>query len=851
MSLRTRFLLALGLGGGLFLFAATILIFNRMESAMVHQLEKQFQIDAQFRLKDLNYKFNELTERFRSTAKLPMFSSMRFNQLTLNRAALKNDIRQLELYLYDSMQQNTELSQAIYIDNQGAEIFRVDRSSINRYLSDRSQDATVRRMLALKNNEYRIKQDNINNKIQSLTWWIPIYVSSNRLEGILQLSVDYKYFEDSIRLLSTSDSEMVCMTDADGTVLLKSSNIDNCNPIDATPWSMSRDIDLPGLSWNVRLSVHPDVFLTEIKNISKIIFTIIFPILAIMGLVLSIIFSNSIIRSIRKLVDGARIMGRGEGLAIIDLDRNDELGELAKEMNRSARLIEENRKELEKRNIDIEEKARRNLQAIMDYSPAVIYVKDTDGHYTFTNQKFIDLFHVERQEFLNKTDYDILPKDIADELKRNDQAVITAGKALEYEETVPHDDGLHNYIAIKFPLFNEAGEIYAICGISTDITEFKRQNDKLRHSQKMDALGKLTGGIAHDFNNMLGIILGYNELLANELRDQPGLTKYTHQIQRAGERSASLTRKLLAFSRKKASDSESLNINKILQDDRDMLEKTLTARITLEFDFADDLWNVFLDSNDLEDAIINMSINTMHAIQDSGKLTFKTRNETIDKQQAKVIDVSPGNYVKLSVIDTGCGMDDSMLDKIFDPFYSSKGEKGTGLGLSQVYGFVEISGGNITVDSEPGKGTCFSLYFPQYSDRSENEIMQEGNVEDLSGNESVLIVDDEISLLNLTAEIFSNQGYQVFRADGAKQALEILENETIDIMISDIIMPDVDGYQLAVMAQEKYPTLKIQLVSGFNDDRNLGMIDDSLHKSLIHKPFKSHTLLKRVRELLG
>jgi len=851
MSLRTRFLMALGLGGGLFLLAATILIFNRMESAMVHQLEKQFQVDAEFRLKNLNHKFNELTERFRSTAKLPMFSSMRFNQLTLNQAALKNDIRQLELYLYDSMKQNAELSQAIYINNQGAEIFRVDRLGINRHLSDKSQDDTVRRMLTLKNNEYRIEQENINNKTQYLAWWIPVYVSSNRLEGILQLSVDYKYFEDSIRLLSTSDSEMVCMTDADGTVLLKSSNTDNCNVIDDTPWSISRDIDLPGLTWNVTLSVHPDVFLTEINNISKIIFTIIFPVLAIMGFVLSIVFSNSIISSIRKLVDGARIMGRGEGLATIDLDRNDELGELAKEMNRSARLIEENRKELEKRNIDIEEKARRNLQAIMDHSPAVIYVKDTDGHYTFTNQKFIDLFHVERQEILNKTDYDIFPQDIAAELQRNDQAVITAGNALEHEETLPHDDGLHNYISIKFPLFNEAGDIYAICAISTDITEFKRQNDKLRRSQKMDALGKLTGGIAHDYNNMLGIILGYNELLDNELKDQPSLTKYTHQIQRAGERSASLTRKLLAFSRKNASDSESLNINKILQDDQDMLEKTLTARIALKFDFADDLWNVYLDSNELEDAIINMSINAMHAMEDSGKLTFKTRNETLNKQDAKAIDVSPGNYVKLSVIDTGCGIDNSILDKIFDPFYSTKGDKGTGLGLSQVYGFVESSGGNITVDSEPGKGTYFSLYFPQYFDRSEKETIQEGNIEDLSGNESVLIVDDEIPLLNLTAEIFSNQGYQVFRAHGAKQALEILENEAIDIMISDIIMPDVDGYQLAVMAQEKYPTLKIQLVSGYSDDRHLRMIDDSLHKSLIYKPFESHVLLKRVRELLG
>ena len=166
MSLRMRFLLALGLGGGLFLLAATILIFDRMETAMEHQLEKQFQIDAEFRLKNLNFKFKELTEHLRSTAKLPMFSSIRFNQLTLNQAALKNDIRQLELYFYDSIKQDTELSQAIYINNQGAEIFRVDRSGISRHLSDKSQDETVRRMLTLKNDEFRIERVDINNKTQ-------------------------------------------------------------------------------------------------------------------------------------------------------------------------------------------------------------------------------------------------------------------------------------------------------------------------------------------------------------------------------------------------------------------------------------------------------------------------------------------------------------------------------------------------------------------------------------------------------------------------------------------------------------------------------------------------------------
>ena len=852
MSLRIRFLLTLGLGGVFFLLITTLLIFDRMESAMVDQLEQQFKVDADYRLRNINRLFEELTNRFQSTSTLPMFRSMRFNQLTLNRAALKNDIRQLELHIHESMKKNIEISQVIYIGNKSQEIFRIEKSGIKDNLSDRSQDKTIQKMLSLKNGEYRITLNDTNNFKQNLIWWIPVYISANRIEGVMGFSVSYDYILNSIRETTINESETICLHDSQNKTLLHSKNKLYCDTENISQWIIKKNIDFPGLSWAVILTTNPESFLITVDEIRATVFNVIFPAIAFLGFIFTTIFTNNIVNAIRSLVNAARTMGCGEKLSLVDLNRKDELGELANEMNRSAKLIERNRKQLEEKNIEIEASGKRNLQAIMDHSPAVIYVKDIEGRYTFINKKYEDIFNVKRGDVADKTDFDIFPKEIAKTFSDNDKKILQAGHAVEIEEVAPMDDGLHNYISIKFPLFNDMGEIYAVCGISTDITDYKQQEDKLRRTQKMDALGKLTGGIAHDYNNMLGIILGYADLLHGGLEDKPKLRKYTNEIQRAGERGAKLTEKLLGFTRKIASDAESININSVLEEDKHMLEKTLTARINIEYDLQEDLWDVYLDSNDLEDAIVNMSINAMHAIGDNGLLTFQTRNKHINEDDAVSLDIEAGNYVILNIIDTGCGIDQQALDKIFDPFFTSKGDYGTGLGLSQVYGFVESSKGSIKVYSEEDKGTRFSLYFPQnINPNVENHTYKESDeTTNYTGNENILVVDDEAALLGLTSEILSNMGYKVISAHNGEQALELLKNNSIDLIITDVIMPEMDGYQLATRVKQTYPDIKIQLVSGFSDNRHSGMIDDELFENIIHKPFNSHEMLQRVHELL-
>ena len=384
-----------------------------------------------------------------------------------------------------------------------------------------------------------------------------------------------------------------------------------------------------------------------------------------------------------------------------------------------------------------------------------------------------------------------------------------------------------------------------------DITHQEQQEEQLRRSQKMQALGKLTGGIAHDYNNMLGVITGYAELLEQALNKQPKLAHYAHEIRYAGERGSKLTNKLLAFSRQKVPMANGLNLNDLLQNQQHMLEKSLTVRVKLVFDLADDLWHVCLDSSDLEDAVLNISINALHAMKTGGQLTIQTSNVQLDELSAGILQVDMGDYVLLSISDTGTGMDKNTKDKIFEPFFSTKGDMGTGLGLSQVYGFVERSDGAIKVYSEPGHGTRFTLYFPRHiGSDSENQQTITNNKIDLSGKETILVVDDEPALLGLTTEILGQQGYKVLCAENAKQALEIIEHESIDLLLSDVVMPEMDGYHLAAIVQEKYPNIKIQMASGFSDDRHVDIVDDTLHKNLLGKPFHSQTLLQRIRELL-
>jgi signal transduction histidine kinase len=423
------------------------------------------------------------------------------------------------------------------------------------------------------------------------------------------------------------------------------------------------------------------------------------------------------------------------------------------------------------------------------------------------------------------------------------------GETLQMEEVSLHDGDLHTYSSIKFPLLDESGSIYAVCGIATDITRQKQQEQLLRRTQKMDALGKLTGGIAHDYNNMLGVITGYSELLKSALVDNRKLFKFASEIHRASERGASLTRKLLAFSRPQKSANQSVDLNQLIRDREDMLQKVLTARIELELDLAENIWPVWINAGDMEDAVVNMCINAMHAMENGGQLTIKTTNQQLDEQQVPQRHAQPGDYALLAISDTGIGMDRATQEKMFDPFFSSKGDLGAGLGLSQVYALVKNNGGFIQVHSEPGHGTRMSIYLPRYHGSASHPPGVEATSDErMDGSDSILVVDDEQSLCDLAEDILSQHGYRVFTARNATQALAILSTEQVDILFTDVIMPEMDGYQLAHRVRRDYPHIKIQLTSGYNE-LHATETADGLQISILQKPYRASDLLKCIRDL--
>ena len=395
-----------------------------------------------------------------------------------------------------------------------------------------------------------------------------------------------------------------------------------------------------------------------------------------------------------------------------------------------------------------------------------------------------------------------------------------------------------------------SGDTQLLHVVWRDITLRKQHEEILRRTQKMDALGKLTGGIAHDYNNILGIISGYSELLAEKIPDDPVLMKYVNDIQHATSRGVNLSHKLLSFTRQKATKTTVCNINNLLVDQQLMIEKTLTPKVTLIYNLQQDIWPIELDENDLGDCIINICINSSHAMESGGQLSIHTSNESINETDASSLDLQAGNYVVLSISDVGHGMDEKTLDHIFDPFYTTKGELGTGLGMSQVFGFVKRSGGAIKIFSKLNHGTRIVLYFPQ----SENNlpISQQAKPidRDLTGNETVLVVDDEEIMAELAQEILESNGYRVLVAHNGEQALDVIDKEEIDLVITDVIMPNMDGYELASKILSKLPDMKIQIVSGFEDNHHLNIEPRDLRQKIIYKPYSSNKLLENIRDLL-
>ncbi|MBN1346072.1 MAG: PAS domain-containing protein [Phycisphaerae bacterium] len=414
-------------------------------------------------------------------------------------------------------------------------------------------------------------------------------------------------------------------------------------------------------------------------------------------------------------------------------------------------------------------------------------------------------------------------------------------------------------------VFAPDNEILSVEGFVTDITGQKRAEEErsalqaqLRQSQKLEAIGQLASGVAHDFNNILTAILGNVELSMGELRDaaeaNPFLISAMEQIERSAQRATALTRQLLAFSRRQISQPQILNLNRLLADLDKMLRRLITENIVLETITESELRPVLADAGHLEQVVVNLVVNGADAMPDGGRLTIETSNVELDEGYlATHAEVAAGSYVLLTVSDTGCGMTPETCERIFEPFFTTKPRgKGTGLGLATAYGIVKQSGGHIAVYSEPGRGTTFKIYLPVTEGLSVAADRAPIVAEPLGGNETLLLVEDDRSVGELAAQVLRSVGYTVLTASGGKEALlEVARHrEPIGMLITDVIMPDMNGRQLSQALLIERPGLAVLFISGYTSNviAHHGVLDEGVE--LLEKPFTRHQLLARVRAVL-
>jgi PAS domain S-box-containing protein len=418
------------------------------------------------------------------------------------------------------------------------------------------------------------------------------------------------------------------------------------------------------------------------------------------------------------------------------------------------------------------------------------------------------------------------------------------------------------YRVLSWPAVNVEGLLYCV---ARDITDQKRQQealikaeDALRQSQKMEAVGQLTGGLAHDFNNLLTGISGSLELL--QLRISQGrfkdVDRYITTAQGAANRAASLTHRLLAFSRRQTLDPKATNVNRLISDIQVLIKNTIGPTIELQVNEAAELWTTLVDSNQLENALLNLCINARDAMPDGGAITVETANCSFDAVAAREREVEPGDYVSLTVSDTGTGMTEEVAQRAFDPFYTTKPlGQGTGLGLSMIYGFAKQSGGQVRIASVVGHGTKIFLFLPRHHEMERGPdalIDQPGSARAVSG-ETVLIVDDEPSIRMLVAEVLAEFGYRAIEVAEGSSALRVLQSDTrIDLLVTDVgLTGGMNGRQLADFGRMARPALKILFITGYAEKAVASGDKLGLGMEVIAKPFAMDILAAKIKEMIS
>jgi PAS domain S-box-containing protein len=502
-------------------------------------------------------------------------------------------------------------------------------------------------------------------------------------------------------------------------------------------------------------------------------------------------------------------------------------------------------------------KERNRAQRYLDIAGVILVALNTEGNVTLINKKGCEILGYEEEEIVGKNWFDcFLPEEIRESLQEPFRHLLKGddGPLQYYENPVLTKKGTKRMVTWHNTVLTDShGNITGTLSSGEDVTEHKRLEEQLFQSQKMEAVGRLAGGIAHDFNNLLTAIIGYSDIITRDNDIKQKHRTYIEEIKKSAERAATLTQQLLAFSRKQILQPRILNLNILLKNTRNMLQRMIGEDIRFELHLSSDVGMIKADPGKIEQVVINLAVNSRDAMPNGGNLYLETRGAVLDDAYCEDHKGSrPGEYVLLSVRDTGKGIDDETMKHIFEPFFTTKEiGKGTGLGLATVYGIVRQSGGYIDISSRIKEGTTVDIYLPKVTgDKGEKQPEQEPRVS--SGkHETILFVEDDDMVRNMVTAVLDQYGYQVIEAENATKALDICQGRTrIDLMITDVVMPGTSGPELVRQIGTLHPDMKVLFISGYTDDAIVhhGVLDENI--PFLQKPFTPQILAQKVRDLL-
>ncbi|MCF8045447.1 MAG: transporter substrate-binding domain-containing protein [Desulfarculaceae bacterium] len=501
-------------------------------------------------------------------------------------------------------------------------------------------------------------------------------------------------------------------------------------------------------------------------------------------------------------------------------------------------------------------------RTLIDTIVDLIWLKDENGAYLSCNPTFESFFGAKESEIKGKTDYDFVDKELADFFRRHDKKAMEAGRPSINEESLTFaEDGYQGvFETIKTPVHDTGGSLIGILGVARDITGRKNAEQekielerKLSQTRKMETIGTLAGGIAHDFNNILTSIMGYTQLCMSEVEENTAMHEDLSQILKAGNRASDLVRQILAVSRKDEQEIVPIQLTPLIKEALKMMRSTLPSSITLKESIPEISPVVKADATKLHQVIVNLATNAMHAMTDStGTLEIMVDTVTFDEHiRTRYPDMTPGKFVRISVSDTGCGIRKDHLDRIFEPYFTTREkEEGTGLGLSVVHGIVKSHGGHITVYSEPERGTAFHVYLPETRESSgEKTEKKQGPLP--KGVEHILLIDDEEQIVDIHRRLLENQGYTVTVQTKSLNALELFRTspEKFDIVVTDMTMPEMTGDKIAREIKQIRPAIPVLLCTGYNERIN-GQEQNPDFDEFLMKPIDKATFVITVRRLL-